>query len=97
MRQFKTIVFCAAMALAGSGCLSSRVLKSTVQAGDKNVTLVQTYDTYSILWWPVSAKHRFWKCSETPGAIDCGRVCDTEGSDLACPPIGAFSTDNAVQ
>lgn len=94
----RMLVVCAMAALSGSGCLTSRVMKSVVQAGDKNLTLVQTYDVYTaLLFWPWAAKHQFWTCSETPGAIACTKACDGGGSDLTCPTIGAFSTDNSIQ
>ena len=87
-------------AISSSGCLSSRVMKSVVQAGDKNVTLVQTFDTYSIMaLWPVWATHQFWTCSETPGEMNCAKVCNTKGSDLVCPPLApnVNAGSNAVQ
>ncbi|MBL9039341.1 MAG: hypothetical protein JNG84_12555 [Archangium sp.] len=99
MRQLSTFVLCAAVALGASGCLSSRVMKSVVQSGEKNVTLVQTWDTYSVLMlWPYKATHQFWKCSEVPGSMTCLPVCDAKGSDLMCPPMGAYTTtSNSIQ
>lgn len=74
------------LALAGSGCLSSRVIVGMGQAGDKNVTLVQTSDVYSFAYaFPVRVVHQFWKCSEAPGTLSCAKSCDTKGSDLTCP------------
>ena len=97
MKKNSLLMLCIAV-VAGSSCLSSRVMKSVVQAGDKNVTLVQTFDTYSIFaLWPYAAKHQFWKCTEAPGEMTCTKVCDAKGSDLVCPPLGAFSTSNSVQ
>lgn len=85
---------------AGSGCLSSRVLGSALQSGDKNVTLVQTQDVYSVAYlFPFMMVHQFWKCSEAPGALTCHKVCNTKGSDLICPATaaGGASTVSTVK
>ena len=98
MKKLSLLVVFAVATLGGSSCLTSRVMKSVVQSGDKNVTLVQSYDTYTVLgMFPWAAKHQFWKCNEAPGSMTCAKVCDVDGSDLVCPAIGAASTINSVQ
>lgn len=89
MRTRLTALACGALLLGGSGCLSSRALGPMAIARDKNVTLLQTQDTYSFAWmWPVKTVHQFWKCSESPGEISCKKVCSTDGSDLLCQSTG---------
>jgi hypothetical protein len=86
MRRSLISTFAIALALAGSGCLSSRFMTRTLQASDKNVTLVQTMDVYSFAYlFPVRLVHQFWKCGESPGEMQCAKVCDVKGSDLTCP------------
>ena len=109
MKNFRQLIAgasLAALALGGSGCLSSRVLKSVIQAGDKNVTMVQTVDTFSFIVWPVRVRQQFWKCSEQPGSITCQKSCTTKDSDLTCPdtwmpgspvPSGGASAGNSVK
>lgn len=85
-------VACALSLLAGSGCLSSRTLAGMNAAGDKNVTLIQTNDTYSVaFFYPLYAIKQFWKCSEAPGEITCTKVCSANDTDLYCPFAGAQS------
>lgn len=101
MKNIVMALSVAMLALGGSGCLSSRVLKTVVQAGDKNVTLVQTMDTYSFIVWPIKIRHQFWKCSEAPGQISCDKACSADGVDLTCPDTyvsgSADSSGNAVR
>ena len=84
------------VAVSGSSCLSSRNLKTVIQAAEKNATLVQTMDTYSFIIWPIKIRHQFWKCNEVPGMITCEKACSTQGSDLTCPDfiVGQGSTDH---
>ncbi len=93
MKTFRKMVAVAALAtlaVGGSGCLWSRSLKSVIQSGDKNVTVIQTVDTYGIWFFqifPTSIRHQFWKCSEQPGAISCKKSCTEKGVDLDCPDL----------
>lgn len=89
-----------AATLSGSGCLSARHIAGVGQAGDKNVTLVQTADLYSFAYlFPVRMVHQFWKCSEAPGSMTCHKVCDAKGSDLTCPAVlpGGQATVSTVK
>ncbi|MEW5741911.1 MAG: hypothetical protein AB1938_23555 [Myxococcota bacterium] len=100
LKKLLMVAALAAFAASTSGCLSSRLIRSVAQSGDKNVTLVETYDRYTYipgLWF--SGKHQFWKCSEVPGTMTCQKVCEAKDSDLTCPGIGAFAVagDNAVK
>lgn len=89
MRNRLSVIVCGALLLAGSGCLSSRRLGGMSASGDKNVTLLQTQDVYSVAYlWPVKAVHQFWKCSEAPGEITCQKSCSADGTDLICPAGG---------
>ncbi len=87
MKKILFSMMLAAAVVSGSGCLSHRVIMGQpAQAADKNVTLVQTMDVYSLAFlFPIRMVHQFWKCGEAPGEMVCNKVCDVKGSDLTCP------------
>jgi hypothetical protein len=86
--------------VSGSGCVSSRTIGGMNQSGEKNITLVETEDIYSVAYiFPFKSVHQFWKCSEAPGTMTCKKVCDVKGSDLTCPfvPVGGTGAVNTVK
>lgn len=82
----------AAMAVLSlsTGCLTSRSILSVSEAGTRNLTLVQTNDTYTILPGYGYDKHQFWTCKEDGDVLACKKACDTKNSQLAC--MAAAST-----
>ena len=89
MRRFLMLSGLVALALSTSGCLTSRTiyrLPSAVQlSSDKNVTLINTQDVYSVAFlWPVRVVDQYWHCTEAPGQINCKKACDGK-TDLTCP------------
>ena len=90
---------CLLSALASTGCLGGRSLRTVQQSGDHNVTLVRTHDHYTYLpyYWGKDVD-QFWTCAEANKTITCHKACDGT-TDLACPAFGAGDSGggNAVK
>lgn len=87
-----------ALALATSGCLSGRVIRTAREHGTRNITLMQTQDTYTYVpGFFYMTKHQFWACKQDAETLTCRKACDSESTDLDCPPSVPGGTNNQVQ
>lgn len=62
-----------------SGCLWRRSIVSLEDHPERNVTLVETKDTYLF----GKGVYQFWQCADEQGKLLCEKTCDGK-TDLSC-------------
>ena len=81
MKKIIVILAFAAL-LITPGCLKRNV----VMVNDhptRPLTMVETYDQYTLFGYQVGGFWRFWTCTDQGDALDCKVECDGE-TDLDC-------------
>lgn len=86
------------LALATTGCLTSRSIRSVSEHPTRPLTLIQTQDTLTYVpgFYSVS-KHQFWSCSQQSDQLTCRKVCDAQGRQLDCPTGSVAAASNSNQ
>lgn len=94
----RTLLLSAVTLFGATGCLTSRSIGAVIQHGNRNLTLVQTEDTWTYVPAVFAVnKHQFWNCRNDAATLVCSKVCDAPGSDLSCPAqYGAAGGSNTA-
>lgn len=75
----------AALALSSllGGCMQRRLLRMQDHPSQP-VLMLETLDTHTLLFAPISREHVFWQCAETGNQLTCTRACGG-ANPYSCP------------
>jgi hypothetical protein len=85
MRQMRSALALVALASMLSGCLTGRAIARVEDHPEKNITIMETVDTFSYLIYGEMV-HQFWQCEQTGKKLVCSPICGPK-TDVQCPNV----------
>ena len=85
MRNVSKALMLVALASLLAGCLTGRAINRIEDHPEKNITILETTDTFSYLVYG-EVIHQFWQCEQAADKLVCKPICGPK-SDVQCPNI----------
>ena len=85
MRQMRSALALVMMASMLTGCLAGRSITRIEDHPEKNITIMETVDTFSYVVYD-EIVHQFWQCEQTGKKLVCAPICGPK-SDVQCPNL----------
>lgn len=85
MRQMSRVLALVSLCSLLAGCLTGRAINRIEDHPEKNITILETTDTFSYLLYG-QVVHQFWQCEQTGAKLVCKPLCGRT-ADVQCPNI----------